>query len=64
MVKKDPCRDLFWWKQIPANSNAEKKKKIENSYLEEIAHPSPFPPPRKLNGPSLNQFGNKSSITT
>ena len=23
--KKNPCRDLIWWKKIPANSNAEKK---------------------------------------
>ena len=57
MVKKNPCRDLIWWKKIPANSNAEKKY----SYPEEIAHPPP--PPQKLNGPSLNQFRNKSSNT-
>ena len=38
------------------------KKKKKNSYSEEIALPS-FPPPQKLNGPSLNQFRNKSSNT-
>ena len=39
-----------------------KKKKKKTSYSEEIALPS-FPPPQKLNGPSLNQFRNKSSNT-
>ena len=44
MVKKNPCRDLIWWKKIPANSNAEKKY----SYPEEIAHSPPPPPPTKI----------------
>ena len=37
-------RELFWWKKILANSDAEKKK----FYSEEIAQV----PPLKLNGPS------------
>ena len=44
MVKKNSCRELFWWKKILANSDAEKKK----FYSEEIAQV----PPLKLNGPS------------
>ena len=30
--KKNSCRDLFWWKKILANSDAEKKKFILGRY--------------------------------
>ena len=57
--KKILAECYFGEKKIPTNSNAEKKKK---SYSEVAALP-PFPPPQKLNGPSLIQFRNKSSNT-
>ena len=44
MVKKNPCRDLFWWKKkIPANSNAKKKKKLRRN-----CNPPPLPTPTKI----------------
>ena len=61
MVKKKiPAETYFGEKKIPANSNAEKKKKKTQKKLQSPPH---FPPPQKLNGPSLNQFRNKSSNT-
>ena len=59
--KKILVETYFGEKKIPAKSNAEKKK----SYSKEIAHPTPsppFPPPQKLNGPSLNHSETNSRI--
>ena len=45
MVKKNPCRVLFWWKKIPTNRNLEKKKK--KNHTQKLPPPS-FSTPTKI----------------
>ena len=55
MVKKNPCRVLFWWKKIPTNSNPEKKKK-KKIILRSC------PPPPSFSTPTKNEWSVPNSI--